>query len=42
MSYNINGLLVFICSRCDIDEEPEDDDEALVMPTYKKTFKKRE
>ncbi|XP_069126147.1 MORC family CW-type zinc finger protein 3-like [Argopecten irradians] len=27
-------------NRCDIQEEPEDEDEALHGPTYKKTFKK--
>ena len=34
---DISYILCF--SRCDIAEEPEDDDEAL-QPTYKKTFKK--
>ncbi|KAK3594491.1 hypothetical protein CHS0354_030011 [Potamilus streckersoni] len=28
-------------NRCDVEEEPEDDDEALQQPTYKKTFKKK-
>ena len=28
------------CSRCDIDEEPEDEDE-IMAPTYQKTFKKK-
>lgn len=31
-----------IFSRCDIPEEPEDEDEALQGPTYKKTFKKQQ
>ncbi|KAL5010789.1 hypothetical protein ScPMuIL_013094 [Solemya velum] len=29
-------------NRCIIDEEPEDDDEALMQATYKKTFKKQQ
>ena len=33
---------MYICSRCEIEEEPEDEDEALNGPTYQKTFKKKE
>nr|KAG5704014.1 hypothetical protein BaRGS_032103 [Batillaria attramentaria] len=29
-------------SRCDIPEEPEDEDEAVQRPTYEKTFKKKQ
>ena len=29
-------------SRCDIPEEPEDEDEPLSGATYKKTFKKQQ
>lgn len=34
---------VVLCfSRCEVPEEPEDEDEALMAPTYKKTFKKQQ
>uniref|UniRef100_K1R717 MORC family CW-type zinc finger protein 3 n=1 Tax=Magallana gigas TaxID=29159 RepID=K1R717_MAGGI len=29
-------------NRCEVAEEPEDEDEALMAPTYKKTFKKQQ
>jgi hypothetical protein len=38
LNYNFTD----ICSRCEIPEEPEDEDEALMGPSYKKNFKKQQ
>ena len=40
--YDSELYLLECSSRCDIPEEPEDDDEALRQPTYTKTFKKQQ